>query len=116
MIYNNIIKLDRDLQDLKDDNRALRGKKYKNLLKLMSNPDIISIVLSNVIPFCIKYDSVLNQDIISLFEKVGKEIEKVFYRNEWFKYKNRNKKEWNDKTDTILNNYYIVDIKTMKLK
>jgi hypothetical protein len=116
MVYNSIVKLDRDLQDLKDDKRALKGKKYRLLLKLMSNPDIVSIVLCNIIPFCIKFDSVLNQNVISLFEKVGKEIEKVFYRNEWFKYKNRNKKEWNDKTDTILNNYYIIDIKNHEIK
>jgi hypothetical protein len=116
MVYNSIVKLDRDLQDWKDDNRSLRNKKYKSLLKLMSNPDIVSIVLCNIIPFCIKYDSVLNQDVISLFEKVGKEIEKVFYRNEWFKYKNRNKKDWNDKNNTILNNYYIVDIKNYEIK
>jgi hypothetical protein len=116
MIYNNIIKLDRDLQDLKDDNRALKGKKYKLLLKLMSNPDIVSIVLSNVIPFCIKFDSILNQNVISLFEKVGKEIESVFYRNEWYKYLNRNKKEWNDKSDTVLNNHYIINIKNYEIK
>jgi hypothetical protein len=116
MIYNNIIKLDRDLQDLKDDNRALKGKKYKLLLKLMSNPDIVSIVLSIVIPFCIKFDNILDQNIVGLFEKVGKEIEKVFYRCEWYKYLNRNKKEWNDKSDIVLNNYYIVDIKTCEIK
>jgi hypothetical protein len=116
MIYGNIEKLDRDLQDLKKDKRSLKGKNYKNLLMLMSNPDIVSIVLCNIIPFCIKFDSVLNQNVIGLFEKVGKEIEKVFYRNEWFKYKKRNKKEWNDKTDTVLNNYYIVDIKNHEIK
>jgi hypothetical protein len=116
MIYGNIVKLDRDIQDLKEDKRALRGKNYKNLLKLMSNPDIISIVLSNVIPFCIKFYSLLDQNIISLFEKVGKEIEKVFYRNEWFKYKKRNNKDWKDKTDIILNNHYIVDIDNYEIK
>jgi len=116
MIYNNIIKLDRDIQDLKDDKRGLKGKSYKLLLILMSNADVISIVLSNVIPFCIKYESVLNQNIISLFEKVGKEIEKVFYRNEWFKYKNRNKKDWKDKSNKILNNQYIIDINNYEIK
>jgi hypothetical protein len=114
-IYNNIIKLDRDIQDLKDDKRSLKGKKYKNLLILMSNPDIISIVLSNVIPFCIKYENILDQNVVGLFEKIGKEIEKMFYRIEWYSYLKRNKKDWKDKSDTVLNNHYIVNIKNHEI-
>jgi hypothetical protein len=115
MISNNIIKLDRDIQDLKNDKRALKGKKYRTLFLLMSNPDIISIVLCNVIPFCIKYENVLDQNIVGLYEKIGKEIERVFYISEWFKYKKRNKKDWKDKSDKVLNNYYILDLKNYEI-
>jgi hypothetical protein len=82
-MFNNIEKLDRDILDLKfNDNRSLKNKNYRNLILAMNNSDIISIVLSNVIPHCVKYNNIHNQNIASLYEKIGIELTKNFYKNE----------------------------------
>ena len=87
ILISNILKLDRDLNDFKFiDKRYLKSKNYKNLLLFSNNWDIISIVLSSVIPYCIKYDSVNNFNVVTLVGKIGKEISNNFYKNEWLKY------------------------------
>ena len=47
---------------------------------------IISIVLCNIIPNCFKYDNIDNQDLVSLYEKIGKDIINCFYNEKWNKY------------------------------
>jgi len=83
MLFNNIIKLDRDINDLKKNNKKyLKDKKYRKLILALSNDEIISIVLSNVIPHCIKYENIVKQNLVSLYEKIGKDTVKIFYINE----------------------------------
>jgi hypothetical protein len=83
ILQDNMIKLDRDISDFKiEGNKMLKNKKYKNLLLSISNGDIISILLCYVIPYCIKFDNINNQNIVSLVEKIGKEIEKIYYKVE----------------------------------
>jgi len=83
LLYTNLISLEKDIKELKiNSNKYLKGKSYKKLLLSISSLDIISIVLSNVIPFCVKYDTFLKQNITSLYQKIGKEIYKVYYNTE----------------------------------
>ena len=78
-----------------------------------NNWDIISIVLSSVIPYCIKYDSVNNFNVVTLVGKIGKEISNIFYKNEWQKYSTI----YSDKDNLLLNNlHYFLDIKNYEIK
>ena len=109
IIIKNLIKLDQDLNDYKFlDKRFLKGKKYKNLLLFSKNHDIISIVISNVLPTCIKYDNINNINVVSLVGKIGNEISKTFFTNEWEKYSSINK-------DNI-NMSFFVDLKKYDIK
>ena len=96
------------LRDLsRSFNTELKGKKYNKLLLNIDNSDIISIVLSNVIPYCFKFDNLNNQNIVSLVEKIGKDIIKNFYKNEWDKY---------SKTLETFNMIFYIDIKKNESK
>jgi len=87
IIKKTIVSLEKDFMDLKlQGNKYFRNKNYKNLILLMDNKDIISIVISSAIPFCIKYEDLYSQSITSLYERIGKEIIKYFYINEWKRY------------------------------
>jgi len=87
IIFSNLKNLERDIYDLKfGDNRLLKFKKYRKLLLAVNISDIISIVISNVVPHCIKYANLNKQNIASLYEKIGKDIIKIFYNKEWERY------------------------------
>jgi hypothetical protein len=62
------------LTEYKKSQKYSRGKIYFNFIKLVSNNNIIAIILRNVIPKIFHYDELNEQNIITLFEKVGKEI------------------------------------------
>jgi hypothetical protein len=112
IIINNILKLDQDLLSWKEDKRNFKGKKYKNLILSLDNEDIIYIVLSNVLPFCLKYDNIFNQNFQSLVEKIGKEVENNYYKKEWEKY---NKKHL-DENNKLLAELMFYSIKEQNYK
>lgn len=66
--------VDSTLTEYKDSKKYSKGKIYFNFVKLVSNTDIISIMLRNVIPKLFNNEELNEQNIISLFEKVGKEV------------------------------------------
>jgi DNA-dependent RNA polymerase len=99
--------LDKDISDLKNNHaKYLKGKSYKKLILSMNNSDIIAIVLTKVIPICIKYDTYFKQNITTLFEKIGKKVYNVYYNNEWDKYSNISSEEENIKYKLIKINKY----------
>jgi hypothetical protein len=74
MLKDTIKNLNDIIQEYKDNKKYSKGKIYFNFIKLINNNDIISIVLRNVIPKLFKTDELIEQNITSLFEKVGKEL------------------------------------------
>jgi len=74
LLKYNIKTIDVTLTEYKKSKKYSRGKIYFNFIKLVSNNDIISIILRNVIPKIFNYDKLTEQNIITLFEKIGKEI------------------------------------------
>ena len=74
-----------ELKNLKDDinifiNNPLHSKrkKYLKMLKGFDETLILSIVLSNAIPFTLKYNDMYEQPIYSLYENIGNAILKQF--------------------------------------
>jgi hypothetical protein len=121
LLKDTIITLKKDIEDLKENKIYLHNKKYKHLILLLDNADIIAIVLKNVIPFCIKYESINKQNVVNLVEKIGKEIQNQTYLNEWLKYSEiynyKKEKETCDLLPDILinkENLYYIDLKNIQ--
>jgi DNA-dependent RNA polymerase len=88
LLLDSIKLLERDLEDLKKDLRLLKNKNYKDLIVSIENSEIISVVLSNVIPFIFKNsDSPINTKIVSLYKSVGRKLVYCFIDSMFDKYK-----------------------------
>nr|QWO71405.1 RNA polymerase [Termitomyces sp. K1Ag] len=86
ILTESISALDRVLNIIKSDRRYLKNKAYRNHIMLTENGIIVSIVLSNTIPHLMKYQS--NQNIATLFYRLGKELHTNLLNIEWHKYNN----------------------------
>jgi hypothetical protein len=98
LLIKTIQTLKNDFEDLKNTKSALRGKIYKDYILELNSENIISIVLSNTIPYCV-YNNRFN--LVGLYDKVGKEIVKDFFTQEWLNYKNSQFKNKNELADTL---------------
>jgi hypothetical protein len=82
-----LISLDRDITDFKNNNLFLNKKVFKHLIINISNTTIIAVLFTNIIPFCIKHSMEENQNITTLFIKIGKELYNSYLNDEWNKIK-----------------------------
>src|SRR6266849_4923509 len=96
ILIKSITKLDKVLNMIKDDKRYLKNKKYLNYILLSENSIITSIVLSNVIPHIMKYES--TQNTASLFQNIGIKLNKTLIYNFWIKYKEKYKEKSDEKS------------------
>lgn len=74
ILKDSFFSLDKTLEEYKNNKKYSTGKVYFNIIKLVNNNDIISIVLRNVVPKLYSKHDLIDQNITSLFEKIGKEI------------------------------------------
>jgi DNA-directed RNA polymerase len=78
------------LDNYKENRKYSKGKIYFTFIKLVNTNDLISITLRNVIPIIFNYNDLNEQKVISLFEKVGKEIVNNLCLNAYELYKKDN--------------------------
>ena len=102
--------LDRDLFDLKNS-KELKNKKlnYKTIIKRTDNLTIITILFKFLIPNCIKYESIEQQNLTSIYENIGKEIVKYHLKDyaQSLYEKNSNSSNKKELVHDMLNKYDI---------
>jgi len=63
------------------------GKKiFKKLLRKMNITTIISVLLRNIIPFCIQNSGNPEQNITNILLKVGDDLINSNFKEEWLEY------------------------------
>jgi DNA-directed RNA polymerase len=86
LLISGLLRLKRDMDDWKSKKKYFHKKKYALILLSTLSEVIISIALSIIIPICFKHEDIENQELTTIFGKIGKEIVKGFFNEEWHKY------------------------------
>lgn len=95
-LLDNVKMLISTIDTLKVSKNYLKHKRYSKYFIRTPSDIIISIVLTNIIPHCLRYDEVAGQKVTGLYAKIGKQLINSFLNYEyklykdWFKQK-RNK-------------------------
>lgn len=86
ILLKNIEKTKRHLEDYINNKTYMKNKWYKNYILCIESEILISIVISNLIPFVVKYMNSNDHNSITILEKIGKKIIKNVFKSEWLKY------------------------------
>lgn len=82
ILLKNIEKTKRHLEDYINKKTYMKNKWYKNYILCIESEILISIVISNLIPFVVKYMSSNDHNSITILEKIGKKIIKNVFKSE----------------------------------
>jgi hypothetical protein len=66
--------LNKDLSILLADKKYTKGKPYINDLKLLDISLIISVIISQIFPFCFRYKDLMEQPVTQLYMNIGKKL------------------------------------------
>ena len=88
LLINIFNKLNDVLFEFLNNKKYTNKKPYIKDLLLLDLSLIIAIVISKIIPFCLKYENLNEQPVTSLFKSIGQKFYKEIH---YIKYKNWNK-------------------------
>ena len=88
LLIKNLENTKRHLDDFLNNKSLMKNKWYKNYILSINSKILIFIVISNLIPFGVKYMSSKDKNPITIFEKIGNSIIENVLKSEWFKYIN----------------------------
>lgn len=90
LLIDQIKHIQRDIFYLLNDKKYTKGKSYIADLRILEPSFILSIIFSQVIPFCFKYKDILEQPVSGLFRKIGKKLYTEIYRTKYINAINSN--------------------------